>query len=451
MLYRFADFTLSPRRRLLLRGDVEVRLIPRYFDLLLLLVERRNEAVTRDEIFDKVWSDVVVSDGALTQAIRSIRRSLEDDAREPRFIRTVSRHGYRFVCTTVIGEDAAPEAHAAASPPAGDKVDDALAVLARAGPGEGEEEEARLLEAAEILLRAGRGADVEGLERRELARALLRDARWDLENDVSVPLFGRPGGVVSFLWLLRLRGRRAASIVRGRWLGATAGGALAGLCCGFAGGLALLYGPGSVATGSVLVALPLVGAIAGGLGALGVGGGLAWAEALIRSRRSLSLALFGSVGGGLVGAFAHFVGLVTVEGLFGRDLSPVGGGFEGAVIGAAVGLGYALATPMRGGGMATPRGSARLRAALLTGAVAAAACVALALTGHHLGAMSLDFMAHSFPGSQVSLDPLARLLFESHPGPVTKSVISGFEGLGFGAGLVLGLTRRPRPQRVVTR
>jgi hypothetical protein len=187
--------------------------------------------------------------------------------------------------------------------------------------------------------------------------------------------------------------------------------------------------------------------IAGGLGALGVGGGLAWAEALIRSRRGLALFIFGGAGGGTVGGLAHFVGLLTFEGLFGRDLSPVAGGFEGTVIGMAVGLGYALATPMREGGMAAPRGGARLRAALFTGASAAVACVLLALTGHHLGAMSLDFMAHSFPGSQVSLDPLARLLFESTPGPLTRSVISGFEGLGFGAGLVLGLTRRPRLQR----
>ena len=63
----------------------------------MLLVERRHEAVHRREIMGTVWSDVVVSDSALTQAIRTIRRALDDDPREPRFIRTVSRHGYRFV------------------------------------------------------------------------------------------------------------------------------------------------------------------------------------------------------------------------------------------------------------------------------------------------------------------------------------------------------------------
>ena len=56
--YRFSDFTLSPQRRLLLREGREVPLIPRYFDLLVLLIERRHEAVHRREIFDRVWTDV---------------------------------------------------------------------------------------------------------------------------------------------------------------------------------------------------------------------------------------------------------------------------------------------------------------------------------------------------------------------------------------------------------
>ncbi|PYR46136.1 MAG: CadC family transcriptional regulator, partial [Acidobacteria bacterium] len=83
--YCFGEFVLSPRRRLLLRNGREQPLIPRYFDLLVFLIERRGDAVHRREIFDRVWSDVVVSDGALSQAIRTIRRVLDDDRREPRF------------------------------------------------------------------------------------------------------------------------------------------------------------------------------------------------------------------------------------------------------------------------------------------------------------------------------------------------------------------------------
>ena len=95
---------LSPARRVLCEDGREVALIPRYFDLLLLLVEQRDRAVTRNEIFDRVWADVVVSDGALTQAIRTIRRVLDDDPRDVTFIRTVSRHGYQFVWAPVTDE-----------------------------------------------------------------------------------------------------------------------------------------------------------------------------------------------------------------------------------------------------------------------------------------------------------------------------------------------------------
>jgi len=103
--YRFGDFILSPRRRLLVRGGRELPLIPRYFDLLVFLIERRHEAVHRREIFDRVWSGVIVSDSALSQAIRTLRRTLAEDPREPRFIRTVSRHGYQFIFSEVVEED----------------------------------------------------------------------------------------------------------------------------------------------------------------------------------------------------------------------------------------------------------------------------------------------------------------------------------------------------------
>ncbi len=94
--YRFSDFILSTRQRLLIRNGQQLPLIPRYLDLLIFLIERRRDAVHRREIFDRVWADVIVSDSALSQAIRTLRRTLGDDPREPRFIRTVSRHGYQF-------------------------------------------------------------------------------------------------------------------------------------------------------------------------------------------------------------------------------------------------------------------------------------------------------------------------------------------------------------------
>jgi hypothetical protein len=156
------------------------------------------------------------------------------------------------------------------------------------------------------------------------------------------------------------------------------------------------------------------------------------------------LIVFGSLGGGAVGALTHLVGRLTLEGLFGRDLSPIGGGIEGLSIGFAAGLGYAVATARSKGGMASPRGVNRLATAAVTGLSCAIAGMLLAVTGRHLGAMSLDFMAKTFPGSQVGLDPLAHLLGEATPGNLTRIVISAWEGWMFGLGLIVGLTRRPR-------
>jgi DNA-binding winged helix-turn-helix (wHTH) protein len=430
-------------------------LIPRYFDLLVLLVERRREAVTRREILDAVWSDVVVSDGALSQAVRTLRRALGDDRREPVFIRTVSRHGYRFVFPDVVEEADAESADArmaAVEPPSapsaaagdGDAFAAALERLTAPGPLDGEDRR----EAAEALHALGTERALARLDShpgRARARALLRDTRWDVAGARAVPLLGRADLPATLAWLVWLRFRRTLRVASRRWAAAVGGGALTGLVAGIMGGLVLRFGPGSQASQGVPAALGLVGMAVGGLGAAGVGAGLAAAEVLFRSRRGPALIAGGALGGGAIGAGAHLLALWTIQSLFGRDLSPTAGGFEGLVLGGAAGLGYALTTKQPEGGMAAPRGGARARVVLTTGLACAAAAALLGATGSYLGAMSLDFVARAFPGSQVGVQPLSRLLGESEPGLVTRVVISGGEGLLFGAGLALGLTRRPPP------
>src|SRR5262249_2582351 len=196
--YRFSDFILSPRRRLLTRHGQERPLIPRYFDLLVFLIERRHEAVRRRDIFDRVWCDVVVSDSALSQAIRTIRRILGDDPREPRFIRTVSRHGYRFVFADVIeevdDEDWPSEAALPALPveePA--PFEPLLQRITRVATDAAEHETQR--EAAELLHGLGTSEALSRLgtrPRHSFARALLRDTRWDAPQAGAVPLLGEP-------------------------------------------------------------------------------------------------------------------------------------------------------------------------------------------------------------------------------------------------------------------
>ncbi len=93
----FADFTLDPGNRLLLRGDEPVELGGRYFDALVMLVRERGQLISKDRLHEEVWRGVPVTDEALSQAIMALRRALGDDAARPRFIETVPRHGYRFI------------------------------------------------------------------------------------------------------------------------------------------------------------------------------------------------------------------------------------------------------------------------------------------------------------------------------------------------------------------
>lgn len=96
-ILRFDAFELDCDNRQLRNNGLPIGLGSRYFDALALLVSRRGELVTKDVFMEQVWHGVPVTDEALTQCIRTLRRALNDDAANPRFIVTVPKHGYRFV------------------------------------------------------------------------------------------------------------------------------------------------------------------------------------------------------------------------------------------------------------------------------------------------------------------------------------------------------------------
>src|SRR3982750_4410655 len=105
--FRFRDFRFDPDERLLIRGAERLDLNSRYLDALALLLRERGRLVTKERFMDEVWRGVPVTDEALTQCIRTLRRQLGDDAARPRFIETVPKHGYRFIApVTAVGETA---------------------------------------------------------------------------------------------------------------------------------------------------------------------------------------------------------------------------------------------------------------------------------------------------------------------------------------------------------
>jgi TolB-like protein/Flp pilus assembly protein TadD len=102
--FRFDDFTLCPADRQLLRGGTEIVLRPKAFDTLLCLVENRGHAVAKSKLLDTVWPDTTVSEAVLTHCIAEVRRALSDPVRKPRFVKTMSRHGYKFVAPVAVSD-----------------------------------------------------------------------------------------------------------------------------------------------------------------------------------------------------------------------------------------------------------------------------------------------------------------------------------------------------------
>lgn len=96
-IYEFEAYTLDIANRRLLHDGDDLALGSRYFDALVMLVRAEGELVTKTAFMDTVWKGVPVTDEALTQCIRTLRRTLGDVAGAPRFIATVPKHGYRFV------------------------------------------------------------------------------------------------------------------------------------------------------------------------------------------------------------------------------------------------------------------------------------------------------------------------------------------------------------------
>lgn len=109
-MVRFAEFELDFGRFQLCRGSDPVRLEGLPLQILMLLVERHRQLVTREQIADTLWGkDVFVDvEQGINTAIRKVRMALEDDSHRPKFLQTVVGRGYRFIAPiasqTVSGE-----------------------------------------------------------------------------------------------------------------------------------------------------------------------------------------------------------------------------------------------------------------------------------------------------------------------------------------------------------
>lgn len=94
--FQIRDWEVQPQLNRLTNGQQTVQLEPRVMHVLVCLAERQGEVVSRDELLEAVWPDVVVGDESLTGAVSELRRVFGDDARSPRYIETIRKVGYRL-------------------------------------------------------------------------------------------------------------------------------------------------------------------------------------------------------------------------------------------------------------------------------------------------------------------------------------------------------------------
>ena len=102
--FAFGDFVLVPKERLLLQGGEPIALTAKAFDLLVALVRRAGQLVTKDELFEEVWPGTFVQETNLTVNISAVRKALEDGRDGNWMIQTVPGRGYRFVAPVVASD-----------------------------------------------------------------------------------------------------------------------------------------------------------------------------------------------------------------------------------------------------------------------------------------------------------------------------------------------------------
>ena len=97
MTLEFRDLSFDAASRQVARRGHDVKLTRKAFDLLALLIERRPNAVAKDEIHARLWPDTFVAEITLHSLVSEIRRGIGDDSGDPQFIRTVHGFGYAFI------------------------------------------------------------------------------------------------------------------------------------------------------------------------------------------------------------------------------------------------------------------------------------------------------------------------------------------------------------------
>ncbi len=111
--FELGPWTVIPERGLLRQGEVEEHLEPMVMDVLVVLASRQGRVVTRDQLVDAVWAGRATADEAIVAKIAALRNKLQDHSRDPEYIETVPRRGYRLKMPVMLTDVPEPERRSA--------------------------------------------------------------------------------------------------------------------------------------------------------------------------------------------------------------------------------------------------------------------------------------------------------------------------------------------------
>jgi DNA-binding winged helix-turn-helix (wHTH) protein len=107
--FRLGDWLVEPSLNRISRGGASVQIERKAMDILVYLAERAGELVDRRELLDAIWQTEFVSYNTIVGRIYELREALEDDARDPRYIETIPKRGYRLIADVSFAPGAGPE------------------------------------------------------------------------------------------------------------------------------------------------------------------------------------------------------------------------------------------------------------------------------------------------------------------------------------------------------
>lgn len=113
--FRVGQWLAEPALNRLTSGQTVLRIRPQLMDVLVCLARHQGRVVLKDELLAEVWPDRVITESGMVRCIAELRQLLGDDSREPSYIETISKRGYRLVAPVEWIESAAPVLEAAAT------------------------------------------------------------------------------------------------------------------------------------------------------------------------------------------------------------------------------------------------------------------------------------------------------------------------------------------------